>query len=204
MGLKEFFFPKKRDFLKMLADQSEKTLSGMRALRDFMKEPSPANAGRVKEIETEADELRYLLINELNRAFVTPIDREDIFALSRAVDDIIDYGQRTVEEINPHLFYCTFYMQRMVEVLLGATENINQAILALKKPCPAILKYLLRTKKAENHIEHLYHEALVELFKSKDTIRILKIRELYRHLSNSADRCDEAANIISDIVIKIT
>ncbi|RLC36177.1 MAG: DUF47 domain-containing protein [Candidatus Nealsonbacteria bacterium] len=204
MGLKEFFFPKKRDFLKMLADQSEKTLSGMRALRDFMKEPSPANAGRVKEIETEADELRYLLINELNRAFVTPIDREDIFALSRAVDDIIDYGQRTVEEMGIYEVKPTFYMQRMVEVLLGATENINQAILALKKPCPAILKYLLRTKKAENHIEHLYHEALVELFKSKDTIRILKIRELYRHLSNSADRCDEAANIISDIVIKIT
>jgi len=204
MRLKEFFFPKKRDFLKMLADQSEKTLSGMRALRDFMKEPSPANAGRVKEIETEADELRYLLINELNRAFVTPIDREDIFALSRAVDDIIDYGQRTVEEMGIYEVKPTFYMQRMVEVLLGATENINQAILALKKPCPAILKYLLRTKKAENHIEHLYHEALVELFKSKDTIRILKIRELYRHLSNSADRCDEAANIISDIVIKIT
>ncbi|MCD6231496.1 DUF47 family protein [Candidatus Aerophobetes bacterium] len=204
MGLKEFFFPKKRDFLKMLADQSEKTLSGMRALRDFMKEPSPANAGRVKEIETEADELRYLLINELNRAFVTPIDREDIFALSRAVDDIIDYGQRTVEEMGIYEVKPTFYMQRMVEVLLGATENINQAILALEKPCPAILKYLLRTKKAENHIEHLYHEALVELFKSKDTIRILKIRELYRHLSNSADRCDEAANIISDIVIKIT
>lgn len=204
MGLKEFFFPKKRDFLKMLADQSEKTLSGMRALRDFMKEPSPANAGRVKEIETEADELRFILINELNRAFVTPIDREDIFALSRAVDDIIDYGQRTVEEMGIYEVKPTFYMQRMVEVLLGATENINQAILALKKPCPAILKYLLRTKKAENHIEHLYHEALVELFKSKDTIRILKIRELYRHLSNSADRCDEAANIISDIVIKIT
>jgi len=204
MGLKEFFFPKKRDFLKMLADQSEKTLSGMRALRDFMKEPGPANAGRVKEIETEADELRFILINELNRAFVTPIDREDIFALSRAVDDIIDYGQRTVEEMGIYEVKPTFYMQRMVEVLLGATENINQAILALKKPCPAILKYLLRTKKAENHIEHLYHEALVELFKSKDTIRILKIRELYRHLSNSADRCDEAANIISDIVIKIT
>jgi len=204
MGLKEIFFPKKRDFFKMLTDQSEKTLSGMRALKKFMEEANPANAGRVREIETEADELRYILINELNRAFVTPIDREDIFSLSRAVDDIIDYGQRTVEEMLIYEVQPTLYMQKMVEVLLVATENISQAILNLKRPSPAILKYLLRTKKAENHIEHLYHEALVELFKSKDTIHILKVRELYRHLSNSADRCDEAANIVSNIVIKIT
>ena len=204
MGLKEIFFPKRKDFFKMLVDQSEKTLSGMRALKEFMEEANPANAGRVREIETEADELRYILINELNRAFVTPIDREDIFSLSRAIDDIIDYGQRTVEEMLIYEVQPTFYMQRMVEFLLSATENINQAILNLKKPSPAILKYLLRTKKAENHTEHLYHEALVELFKSKDTIHILKVRELYRHLSNSADRCDEAANIVSNIVVKIT
>jgi len=62
----------------------------------------------------------------------------------------------------------------------------------------------MRAKKAENHIEHLYLEALADLFNQKDTVYILKMRELYRHLSNSADRCDEAANVISDVVMKIS
>lgn len=204
MGLKDFFLPKRKDFLEMLAIQADKTLAGMKALREFMDEVSPLKGGRVKEIEIEADDLRLNLINELNAAFVTPIDREDIFALSRAIDDIIDYGQRTVEEMLIYEVKPTPEMQRMIEILVGATENISYAILDLKANPGIVLDHVIKVKKAENHIEHLYHEALVNLFGNKNTIYILKMRELYRHLSNSADRCDEAANIISDIVIKIT
>ena len=204
MGLKDFFLPKRKDFLEMLTRQTDKTLAGMKALKEFMKEVNPANGGRVKEIEREADELRLNLIRELNAAFVTPIDREDIFSLSRAIDDIIDYGQRTVEEMLIYEVKPTSDIQRMVDVLLEASANISQAVLNLKKGPQIVLDYVIKAKKAENHIEHLYHEALASLFKNKDTIYILKMRELYRHLSNCADRCDEAANIISDIVIKIT
>ncbi|MEA3485156.1 MAG: DUF47 family protein [Candidatus Aerophobetes bacterium] len=203
MGLKEFFFPKRRDFLGMLTSQTDKTLEGMIALKEFMKEPNPSNSGRVKEVETEADDLRLNLINELNASFVTPLDREDIFSLSRAVDDIIDYGQRTVEEMLIYKVKPTPNIQRMVDALLEATKNIDLAVQNLKKGPQIVLQYVIKAKKEENHIEHLYHEALVNLFKNKDTIYILKMRELYRHLSNSADRCDEAANIISDVVIKI-
>jgi len=204
MGLKDFFLPKRKDFLEMLAIQADKTLAGMKALREFTKEASPTKERRVREIEIEADDLRLNLINELNATFVTPIDREDIFALSRAIDDIIDYGQRTVEEMLIYQVKPTPEMERMVEVLLKATGNVCQAVLNLRAGPQVVLDYVIKVKKAENHIEHLYHEALVNLFENKNTIYILKMRELYRHLSNSADRCDEAANIISDIVIKIT
>lgn len=203
MGLKDFFFPKKRDFLRMLAKQTDKTLEGMRALKEFMNEPTPSNSGKVKEVETEADELRLNLINELNASFFTPLDREDIFALSRAIDDIIDYGQRTVEEMSIYQVEPTPDIQRMVDALFKATKSIDLAVQNLKKGPQVVLGYVIKAKKEENRIEHIYHEALATLFKNKDTIYILKLRELYRHLSNSADRCDEAANIISDIVIKI-
>jgi len=203
MGLKEFFFPRKRDFLGMLARQTSKTLEGMTALKRFMREPTPSNNGRVMEIETEADDLRLNLINELNASFITPLDREDIFSLSRAIDDIIDYGQRTVEEMLIYEVKPTLDIQRMVDALLEATENIDLAVQNLNKGPQVVLQYVVKAKKEENHVEHLYHEALANLFKNKDTIYILKMRELYRHLSNSADRCDEAANIISDIVIKM-
>jgi len=204
MGLKEFFFPKRRDFLGMLARQTSKTLEGMQALKEFMEEPNPSTSGRVKEIEREADELRLHLINELNASFITPLDREDIFSLSRAIDDIIDYGQRTVEEMLIYEVKPTPDIQRMVDALLEATKNIELAVQNLTRGPQLVLPYVVKAKKEENHIEHLYHEALANLFKNKDTIYILKMRELYRHLSNSADRCDEAANLISDIVIKMT
>lgn len=68
----------------------------------------------------------------------------------------------------------------------------------------SIQEHLIRTKKLENRTEHLYREALVDLFKTTDTISIMKLREIYRHLSHAADRGDEAADIIGDILVKNT
>lgn len=202
--LQDFFFPKRIDFLGMLAEQAQTTLEGVEALQRFMKEPNVINAGVVKELENEADDLRAEIINQLNTAFVTPIDREDIFALSRAIDDIIDYCERTVEEMMVYHVEPTAQMVKIVNVLVKGTKDITIAVNSLKTKRKDVLGYVMRAKKAENHIEHLYLEALADLFNQKDTVYILKMRELYRHLSNSADRCDEAANVISDVVMKIS
>ena len=202
--LQDFFFPKRIDFLGMLAEQAQTTLKGVEALQRFMKEPNVINAGVVKELENEADDLRAEIINQLNAAFVTPIDREDIFALSRAIDDIIDYCQRTVEEMMVYHVEPTPQMVKIVNILVKGTKDITIAVNSLKTKPKSVLDYVMRAKKAENHIEHLYLEALADLFNQKDTVYILKMRELYRHLSNSADRCDEAANVISDVVMKIS
>ncbi|MCJ7706181.1 MAG: DUF47 family protein, partial [Anaerolineales bacterium] len=87
-------FTRKRTnrFIELLIKQSEFTEEGMKALLQFVKDSDQALAQRVSEIETQADEVRRILIDELNRTFVTPIDREDIFALSMTVDDILDYA----------------------------------------------------------------------------------------------------------------
>ena len=136
--------------------------------------------------EKEADEARRILIDELNRTFVTPFDREDIFALSRAIDDVLDYAYSTVDEMEILNVEPTAYMQR-----IGVAGDHAQ-----------------RSKALENRVESVYREALADLFsevtgKDNDAIvKILKQREVYRHLSNAADRGDEAANVIADIVVK--
>ena len=83
----------------MLSDQASKTLEGIEALEAFVGNQNQENANRVKEIEREADELRRILVEELHQTFVTPMDREDIYALSRAIDDIVDYANSTVDEM---------------------------------------------------------------------------------------------------------
>jgi predicted phosphate transport protein (TIGR00153 family) len=203
MGLRELFFPPKRDFVKMLRTQAEKTCEGMKALHDFMQTPEESRGKLVMQLEEEADEMRRVLVDELNRSFVTPFDREDIFSLSRAVDDMVDYAKSTVEEMT--LFGVTEsndHMRKMTEGLHNAAKDIVASINSLLSHPGVCTQHLIRAKKAENFVEHRYREALAELFKTQDVVHILKMREIYRHLSNAADRGDEAADIIGDIVVK--
>lgn len=200
MGL----FGKKKDFIAMLCTQAETTLEGIKALNDFIHNPSKETGERVGAVEEEADEMRRVLIDDLNRAFITTIDREDIFSLSRAIDDVVDYAKSTVEEMMLFNVQTDEFLKKMAEGLLNAAKDIVCAIKNIKEHPTVCSEHLIRAKKAENFIEHRYREGLVELFKTNDVIKILKTREIYRHLSNAADRAAEAANIISDILVKIT
>lgn len=203
MGMLSWFLPKERNFYKMLLDQSEKTLEGMKAFQVFAKEVNPENAERVKKLEEEADDLRARLVNELNDTFITPIDREDIHTLSRSIDDIIDYAKKSCVEMEVFKVQSTEHIVQMVDVLAYATEQIVHSIANLEKDPRVAAQRAMNAKRCENQIEYIYHRALAKLFESSDTIYILKCREIYRHLSNSADHVDQAANVILDITVKI-
>ncbi|MCS7151684.1 MAG: DUF47 family protein [Endomicrobia bacterium] len=202
MGIR--LFPKEKDFLGMLYNQAVKVAEGTGYLVDFINNICDENKRKVEQTEEEADELRRVLIDELNRSFVTPIDREDIFALSRAIDDVLDYAKSTVEEIMLFKLEADEYMKKMVEAIHNAAKEIMLGLKCLKSHPGVCSEHIVRAKKTENFVEHRYREALVKLFESDDIKKILKTREVYRHLSNAADRVDEAANIMSDILVKIT
>ena len=208
MGLREFFKPRQDKFLQLLIQQAEKTLEGMDALESYMKEASDEHAISVRQAEKDADEIRRILIDDLNRTFVTPIDREDIFALSRAIDDVMDYAYTTVEEMQILEVEPNSYLQRMVSLLQDAAGEIHLAMLRLKENPGVASEHASRAKALENRVERVYREAIADLFSGPEDIHhvmeMLKLRELYRHLSNCADRGDEAANVIHDIVVKIT
>lgn len=208
MGFKEFLRPRQDNFVRLIADQAAKTLEGMDALEEYMRNNNRDAAKRVIQAEKEADELRRILVDELNRTFVTPIDREDIFALSRAIDDILDYGDSTVEEMAILDISPNKHLHRMSSLLRDAANEIHLATLRLKDHPSVAYEHAMRAKALENRMETVYREALADLFSGpadgERIVRMLKLRELYRHLSNSADRGDEAANVITDIVVKMT
>jgi uncharacterized protein len=197
-------FPKEKDFYIALASQASKTLEGIEALRAFSETPSPENAKRVKDIEDEADELRKVLVEELHQTYVTPIDREDIYALSRAIDDIVDYANTTVDEMEIYEVAPEAHLREMVEILRKAAREINDAVKILETYPHIAMEHAVSAKSYENVMEKAYHSALAALFKGTDTVYMLKMREIYRHLSNAADRSDHAANIICSIIMKAT
>jgi predicted phosphate transport protein (TIGR00153 family) len=199
-----WFRKKKCDFCVMLHAQAEKVQEGLDALHLWAEGGQTPQREKVKELEREADELRRIVIEELNQTFVTPFDREDIFSLSRAIDDIMDYADRTVDEMEIYEVNANHHIIEMIDILRKAAHELSDAIRLIQKYPNIALEHATKAKALENEMENAYHRALADLFKGTDTVYMLKMREIYRHLSNAADRGDEAANIIGDIVVKMT
>ncbi len=201
---------KKREgiFHNLIEQQAEKTFEGLQLLEKYLANPGPELAESLTFKEKEADEVRRILIDELNRTFVTPFDREDIFALSRSIDDVLDYAYTTVSEMAVLNVTPTPHMQRIASLLKDAAYEIYLAMQRLRKHPGVAIDHAQRAKALENRVEAVYREAIADLFDSADDVEhiveMLKKREVYRHLSNAADRGDEAANVISDIVVKKT
>lgn len=203
------FFKRKEDkFQKLIEQQASLAFEGMKLLVKYLETSDPDVAEELTMKEKEADEVRRILIDELNRTFITPFDREDIFALSRSVDDVVDYADTTVVEMVILKVAPTPFMQRIASLLKDAAFEIWQGILRLPKHPNVALDHAQRAKALENRVEMVYREAVADLFSGPEDIHhvveMLKLREVYRHLSNAADRGDEAANIIADIVVKKT
>lgn len=193
-------------FIELLTKQAEYTSEGLQILLDYVKEPDETLASRLMSVEKEADEVRRILIDELNRTFVTPIDREDIFALSLTIDDVLDYANTTIEEMELLDIDPTAHMERMVSLLSEAATEIYRGVMRLEKNPNVANDHAVRAKALENRTETVYREAIADLFHMpRDVdhiVEMLKLREVYRHLSNAADRGDEAANVLGDIVVK--
>ncbi len=193
-------------FIELLVKQAEYSVMGMQKLLEYVKEPSEAIAMAVTQLEKEADEVRRILIDELNKTFVTPIDREDIFALSLTIDDVLDYADTTVEEMHMLGVQPNAYMERMVSLLTDAAREIYMGVQRLEDHPNVANDHAVRAKALENRLETVYREAIADLFAMPrdidHVVEMLKLREIYRHLSNAADRGDVAANVIGDIVVK--
>jgi len=204
-----FLFRSKPDhFFERLMEQSQLTARGVYVLWRYMEDPTHQNATNIQNIEKQADEVRRMLIEELNRTFATPIDREDIFSLSRAIDDVLDYADTTVLEMDMLSVKPNKFLRDMAELLHETAGELQLSVERLQHHPAVANEHAMKAKAAENRIEEVYRKAIADLFHSvqqvEEVMEVLKLREVYRHLSNAADRGDQAANIISDIIVKTT
>lgn len=191
------------NFFNMLRDQAAVTVDGVKALLAYCDDPSTENGDKVIEFEHLADDKRRLLISEINKTFITPIEREDLFALSGAIDDIVDYARTAVEELRVYNILPDEHLKKMCSLLLNIATNLLNATSHLENNRDIAADDAIKVKKLENTTNEIYHAALSDLFESDDFKHVFKYREIYRHMNRASDKGDNAADILLGILMKL-
>ncbi len=159
---------------------------------------------QIKDVEHSCDEITHRLTTKLNKSFITPFDREDIFTLSVALDDVIDYIDAAaraivmydIKEINEHA-------RRFAKVIQGLAIELNSAVALLSRPSNGMNQHIVEIHRLENEADDIYFRAIGELFhQATEPVTLIKWKELYEILENTTDRCESVANIIESIVLK--
>lgn len=200
--------PREDAYFTIFSQMTEKIQKAANALVEMMHgEPADFEAfsKKIKDAEHECDELMHEITIKLNKSFITPFDREDIFMLAVALDDVCDYidaGARAVvmyniKEIND-------YSKHLSKVTQSLAIEINSAVSMLKKPT-GMNQHIVEIHRLENEADDVYFRAIGELFQNgSDALQLIKLKELYEILENATDRCESVANIIESIMLKHT
>jgi len=196
-------FPTMPDFFGVLAEQSTHVCHAVGLLVTLM-ETGDGDAGpRIKQEEHEADKLKAQNLRLLNESFATPVDREDIHRAIMNLDEIINYCKTTVYEMEVFDIEPDGYLSEMARHLQDGANALAAGYGKLKKTPQLAAEDAKRARKAERNVEKVYRTALGHLFEGTNYNDMFKRREIYRHMSNVADRVANCADILDDIVVKI-
>lgn len=198
-----FFKRKSVNFFNLLIEQARLMAKGMKLLNQYCITHNESVADEVIRAETEGDMVRRVLIDELNRTFITPIDREDLFRFSSQLDEILDYAKTSVDEIRFFNVTPDNEMVAVTETLLDMCEHIITAVSNVEKHRSISRDEAIYVKRMENKVGDMTTRALAILFDSDDYKKIFKYREIYRHLNQTADISDEAMDTLLDIMVKM-
>lgn len=202
------FLPREDDYFVFFSQMTEKIQEAADILGEMVQRDSQNfddYAKRIKTVEHACDQITHNITNKLNKSFITPFDREDIYTLSVALDDICDYidaGARAIVMYDIREF--NEPIRQFVEVIRGLASEINLAVAALKSS-NGMSKHFVEIHRLENEADEIYFRAIKELFtRVDDPVGVIKLKEFYEILENATDRCESVANIIESIVLKHT
>ncbi|HBR58793.1 MAG TPA: DUF47 domain-containing protein [Blastocatellia bacterium] len=200
------FLPKEDEYFVLFSQMAGKIEEAASILTEMLAQKDGNFADytkRIKAVEHQCDDIGHQVTMKLNRSFITPFDREDIYTLCVALDDICDYvdaGARAIVMYDIREF--SDHIRRLAGIILALAAEIRAAVDVLKKP-NGINKHFVEIHRLENEADDVYFRAIGELFKENpDPIAIIKWKELYEILEHATDRAESVANIIESIVLK--
>ena len=197
--------PKEEKFFDMFISMAQNAHESSKLLTLMMEQPDKIRdtAETIKALEHKGDRMTHDLIVKLNKTFIVPIDREDIYGLSSKLDDVTDLIESIarrlvlfkVTEVSEAALELARVLQRSTAAIVVAVSELQNGMKVMD-PC-------IEINRLEDEADHIYHLALAKLFESeKDPIALIKWKELYEKLEASLDRCEDVANVIEGIIVK--
>jgi predicted phosphate transport protein (TIGR00153 family) len=199
-------FAKEEKFFKIFSEMTVHILDAAEILGTMLRNPTgdlQTAAAKIKDLEHKGDELTHHVIDELNKTFITPIDREDIHDLSKALDDILDLIDATAGRIV--LFQIREPIKELPEmsaVLLSQVREIRAAVARLQDN-DHVIERCIEINRLENDADRLFQSAIGYLFQDvKDPIDVIKRKEIIETLEHATDKAEDVANVLETIMVK--
>lgn len=197
--------PHKEKFSGLFKEAAQNALEGARALKemfDHYRDPQDSWK-RIVNFEHEGDKITHRIMRMLNQTFITPLDREDIHALTSALDDVMDAIEAAasrmvlykIERVTPEA-------KKMCEIIVTSAEQMVEAIAHMPKP-EDVEEHCIEINRLENAADEIYREATAALFEGEPPpLDVIKWKEIYEILETATDRCEDVANIVEGIALK--
>jgi len=207
MGLLNFL-PKEEQYFDLFLQMTLYICDAARELKDMLADKDhnyQEYSRRIKGLEHACDELTHSISTKLNKSFITPFDREDIYTMSTALDDIVDLIDDAARAIiDFDVQEIKSYAREFAVVIERMAEQLREIVAILKKP-KNVTQRLVEIHRLENEGDDIYHAAIAQLFHEEhDPLTVLKWKEIYEKLEAAVDRCENVANIIESVIIKHT
>lgn len=205
------FIPREEKFFDLLEESSSNVVKGANLLAELMNkwEDVESKIRHLKDIEHNGDEITHRIISQLHATFVTPIDREDIAQLAEYLDDVLDF----IEEVAAHMLI--YKVKRpseraleLAEILVKTASEVSAALPMLRRrdTLKKIPEHCMEINRLENEADAVQRAAMAELFSDQldlaGVIKWMKWRDIYDHMENATDRCEDIANILEGVMIK--
>jgi uncharacterized protein len=162
-------------------------------------------AHKMEELEHKGDEISHRIYEQLNRTFITPLEPEEINRLTMALDDILDYIEgTTLMMMNYGITDTDAAMKELAQLIFLSVNEIALAVRAIRKiKDPSYIEEkCIEVNRLENLADDVTAHAITELFKGGDAVTIIKLKDIYQNLESATDKCEDAANVLSDIAIR--
>jgi uncharacterized protein len=207
MGLRELLIPQDKIFFDLFEKQAgivkEAAWQLVALTEDFTNVKEKRHA--IWLLESKGDQVTHEIYDQLNRTFITPLDPEEISRLASSMDDVLDYIDGATEK----MFYygigaSDLHMIELAKLIHQSTKEIESAVKGVRtiKDPRYIEERCIEVNRLENVADDVLAQAVTELFRTTDAIRIIKLKDIYEQLETATDNCEDVANTLSDIAIR--
>jgi predicted phosphate transport protein (TIGR00153 family) len=200
------FVPQRREFFELFSRASSNAVDIGRLLVQLLDRFPTDGAeliGQIKQHEHTGDDLTHEVVDLLNRTFVTPFDRDDIFRLASAIDDVCDYVDETADNLGSYgISEVPRHAREQADVILRATIQLDEAIQLLQgfKDSSTQLNTL---RALEDEGDRLLRDGVGELFRSgADALTVIRWKDILEGLEEAVDACENAADVLEAILVK--